>query len=128
MRMERGNDAVGPVVRGFGAGGFKVDDASGKGGVYPALLLTPVRADNWSPPPLAILNAADLAAILTPAPEFVLLGTGAILSHPPRALIAELEALGVGVETMDSRAAARAWSVLRSEGRPIAAALYPLND
>jgi uncharacterized protein len=28
---------------------------------------------------------------------------------------------------MDSRAAARAWGVLRGEGRRIAAALYPLG-
>ena len=28
---------------------------------------------------------------------------------------------------MDSRAAARAWGMLREEGRPIAAALYPLD-
>jgi uncharacterized protein len=28
---------------------------------------------------------------------------------------------------MDSRAAARAWGVIRAEGRRIAAALYPLD-
>lgn len=127
MRMERGNDAIGPVVRGFGAGGFKVDDASGKGGVYPALLLTPTRADSWTPPPLGELRTDHLSSILHVIPEFVLLGTGAILSHPPRALVVALEELGIGIEAMDSRAAARAWSVLRSEGRTITAALYPLH-
>ena len=38
-----------------------------------------------------------------------------------------VEAQGVGIEAMDSRAAARAWAVLRGEGRWIAAALYPLE-
>jgi uncharacterized protein len=126
MRMDLDKEAEGPVVRGMTADGFKVDDAEGKTGVVRALLLTPRRADEWTaPPPLAALTVADLAAILDPAPEFVLLGTGPTLALPPRALVAALEAMGVGMEAMDSRAAARAWGVLRGEGRPIAAALYP---
>ena len=63
---------------------------------------------------------------ISPAPEFLLLGTGAALVRPPLAFIAALEARGFGVEAMDSRAAARAWGVLRSEGRRIVGALYPL--
>jgi uncharacterized protein len=35
-------------------------------------------------------------------------------------------ALGIGMAALDSRAAARAWGVLRGEGRWIAAALMPL--
>ena len=126
MRMDREKEADGPVVRGLSASGFKVDDAQGRTGVVAALLLTPRRADEWgTPPPLASLAIGDLEPILDPAPEFVLLGTGATLAHPPRALVAALEARGIGIEPMDSRAAARAWGVLRAEGRPIAAALYP---
>ena len=59
-------------------------------------------------------------------PEFILIGTGATLVRPPAALVRALEAQGIGVEPMDSRAAARAWGVLRAERRTIAAALYPL--
>lgn len=125
MRIDAARPA-GPFVSGLSAAGFKVEDAQGVTGVYPALLLTPVRADPWTPPPLAALDAAALAAILDPLPEFVLLGTGRDLSHPPRALVRELEARGIGIEAMDSRAAARAWGVLRSEDRRIAAAFYPL--
>ena len=61
-----------------------------------------------------------------PAPEFILLGTGDTLAFPPRAFGAALEAKGIGVEAMDSRAAARTWGLLRGEGRWIAAALLPL--
>jgi uncharacterized protein len=128
VQINRDSDAAGPVVRGFGPGGFKVDDAAGRTGVVPALLLTPTRADEWTaPPPLVELAVGDLEAILAPAPEFILLGTGATLALPPRALVKALEARGIGVEAMDSRAAARAWGVLRAEGRGIAAALYPLG-
>ena len=43
-----------------------------------------------------------------------------------RAFVRELEGRGIGVEVMDSRAAARAWGVLRAEERWIVAALMPL--
>jgi uncharacterized protein len=63
---------------------------------------------------------------LDPPAEFLLLGTGAALKRPPAAFVAELEARGLGVEAMDSRAAARAWGILRGEGRRIVAALLAL--
>lgn len=127
MRMDRERDAAGPLVRGFGPAGFKVDAPDGTMGVYPALLLTATRADVWAPPPLDALDTLALAPLLGDPIEFVLLGTGADLRRPPRALIAALEARGVGIEAMDSRAAARAWGVLRAEDRRVAAALYPLE-
>jgi uncharacterized protein len=123
MRIEREGGAAGPIVTGLSPRGFKVEDQ-----VFRALLLTPDRADGWTPPPIASLDRAALGEVLSidPQPEFLLLGTGATLVRPPRAFIASLEAQGIGVEAMDSRAAARAWGVLRSEGRQIVAALYPL--
>jgi len=115
----------GPIVQGFRDGGFAVE-----GEVYPALLLTPQRAEQWSPPAraseLAMEHLAPLLA-LDPAPEFLLLGTGPSLVLPPRALVRALEARGIGLEAMDSRAAARTWGVLRGEERWIAAALMPLG-
>ncbi|WP_198665882.1 MULTISPECIES: Mth938-like domain-containing protein [unclassified Sphingomonas] len=122
MKMAREGQAGGPIVRGFAGNGFRVEDTA-----YRALLMTVERAADWSPPALADLDEAALAPLLDPAPEFVLIGTGAALVRPPVALVAALEARGIGVEAMDSRAAARAWGVLRSEGRRIAAALYPLD-
>jgi len=127
MKMNRERDAAGPLIRGFGPAGFKVDAPDGTMGVYPALLLTAARADAWTPPPLEVLDIAALAPLLGDAIEFVLLGTGNDLRRAPRALVAALEARGIGVEAMDSRAAARAWGVLRAEDRRVAAALYPLE-
>ncbi len=123
MRMERGQPVDGPRIRGFSGNGFRLDDVT----VAPALLLTADRALNWTPPPVAALDVAALEPALAPAPEFILIGTGAGLVRPPLALIRALDARGIGVEAMDSRAAARAWGVLREEGRSIAAALYPLD-
>ena len=123
MEMNR-RSAEGPVISGFSGRGFKVD-----GGVYDGLLISPERADGWAPPPLETLGEADLAHLLAldPKPEFLLLGTGATMRRPPVALVNALEAHGIGVEAMDSRAAARAWGVLRAELRWIAGALYPLD-
>ncbi len=123
QRWDRDAAASGPLVSGFSGGGFVVD-----GGVYPGLLLTPVSAAQWDPPPLAELGQDALTPLLDlqPAPEFILLGTGAATVFPPRALVRTLEARGIGIEAMDSRAAARAWAVLRAEDRWIAAALMPL--
>jgi len=123
MRMEKDRTGEGPLISGFSGGGFRVDD-----NVYLGLLITPARADGWSPPPIAQLAEVDLAPLLalSPQPEFILLGTGNTLVRPPVALVSALGAKGIGVEAMDSRAAARAWGVLRAELRWIAGALYPL--
>ncbi len=122
--MDKGQQTDGPIISAFSSGGFKVDD-----GVYHALLITPVRADGWSPPPLDRLSADDIAPLLAldPFPEFLLLGTGPALVRPSVAFVRAIEARGLGIEAMDSRAAARAWAVLRGEGRWIAGALYPLD-
>ena len=110
----------GPVVQGHGADGFRVDGKS-----YRALLLTPERAEPWDPPALDALSAAQLAPLLelSPPPEFLILGTGAAMAFPPRRLVSDLEARGIGVEAMDSRAAARTWGLMRAEQRWIAAAI-----
>lgn len=123
MRMAADQAGNGPLISGFSGRGFRVDD-----NVYLGLAITPERADGWSPPPIEMLDDAALAPLLTldPLPEFILIGTGASFVRPPPQLIAAIEARGIGVEAMDSRAAARAWGVLRAEGRWIAAALYPL--
>lgn len=123
MKMER-RSAEGPLVSGFSSGGFRVDE-----NVYRALCITPERADGWTPPPIAELTEADLAPLLalSQQPEFLLLGTGSTLVRPPLALTKALGARGIGVEAMDSRAAARAWGVLRAELRWIAGAFYPLD-
>ncbi|WP_156679066.1 Mth938-like domain-containing protein [Sphingomonas profundi] len=121
--LEREPPAGGPIVRGFAGRGFRLGDDA----IYPdGLLMTWERATAWTAPPLDALTEADVAALLVPPPEFLLLGTGPSLRRPPAAFTAALEARDVGVEVMDSRAAARLWGVLRGEGRQIVAALLPL--
>ncbi|WP_448501748.1 Mth938-like domain-containing protein [Sphingomonas sp.] len=124
MRMDRERQGDGPLISGIVGRGFRVDD-----GVYEGLAITPRRADGWSPPPIAALTIDALEPLLAldPLPEFVILGTGSRMARPPLSLVRALDARGVGIEAMDSRAAARAWGVLRAELRWVAAALYPLD-
>ena len=123
-RWEQDERAPGPIVQGFTARGFSVD-----GRIYEGVLLTPERAEDWTPPPVAELGIDHLEAIILPdrPPEFLILGTGRAMAFPPRALIRALDERGIGLEAMDSRAAARTWGMLRGEGRWIAAALMPLT-
>jgi len=121
--------ASGPVITGFTARGFKLDgDNLGPRRVDSHLVLTPISAMPWDAPTIDGLDITAMAQVLAldPRPEFMLLGTGPALIHPPRAFIRAMEERGIGVEVMDSRAAARAWGILRSEERWIAAAIMGL--
>lgn len=125
-RLDRDRPAPGPLVQAFSGNGFRVD-----GIVYTTgLKLTPLAAMTWQAPLLSALTAQDIADLLAlqPRPEFLLLGSGATLRRPDPSFLTALQEQGVGVELMDSRAAARAWSVLRGEDRWIAAALMPLDQ
>lgn len=124
IRVSREAAPPGPQITGFSGGRFVLGERIAEAGI----ILTPVAALDWTPPSAAATAIGDLAAAIAidPAPEFILFGSGATLIRPPRSLTMALEARGIGIEPMDSRAAARAWTLLRSEGRWISAALMPL--
>jgi uncharacterized protein len=124
--LSREPRAPGPLVTGFAGNAYKVGEARFGAGLW----LTPEQVSGWDAPALEALDPPALAPLLAvePAPEFLLLGTGHRMRRPPPAFVSALEAEGIGIEAMDSRAAARAWGVLRGEGRWIVAALLPLSD
>ncbi len=59
--------------------------------------------------------------------DVLMLGTGKTMGRAPAGMVAALEAVGIGVEAMDSAAAARTYNVLLSEGRRVAAALLTVG-
>ena len=67
------------------------------------------------------LDGTAIESILTLQPEVVLLGTGARAVFPPQAVLAQFLKRGIGLETMDSSAAARTFNVLAGEGRNVVA-------
>ena len=126
MELRREDLTNGPVVTGFSGQGFRVGERLFERGLW----LTADDACDWAAPASVDLLSADMLADLlqsSSTPEFLLLGTGAGLVRPGRLFVEALEAQGIGVEAMDSRAAARAWGVLRQEDRQIVAALLPLG-
>ena len=125
-RLDRDRPAEGPLVQAFSGNGFRIDGVVYETGVK----LTPEAVWRWdAPSPVSLVQAdfSDLVAV-EPRPEFILLGTGATLQRPDFALTNWLREDGIGLEVMDSRAAARAWGMLRGEDRWIVAALMPLDQ
>jgi uncharacterized protein len=78
----------------------------------------------WPSTPIAALTIADFAGIFATRPEIVLLGTGSSNVFPPRELTFAFARNGVGLEVMDTAAAARTFNVLANESRRVAAVLY----
>ncbi len=72
------------------------------------------------------LDDAAIETIFSLKPEVVLLGTGERIVFPPQKILAAFLKRGVGLETMDSAAAARTFNVLVEEGRK-AVAVFLLN-
>ena len=113
-----------PSIDAYGAGGFRVSGERREG----SLLILADEPRSWTPTSLETLTAADLAPIIERAREveFVLLGTGAVQALPPRPIREALQAARIGLEFMDTPAAARLYNVLASEGRRLAAALIAI--
>jgi uncharacterized protein len=80
----------------------------------------------WHTAPVAELNADHFASLLAYSPELVLIGAGARNEFLPRELMFAFARIGVGLEVMDTAAAARTFNVLAMEGRRVAAVLYPV--
>ncbi|GGD41623.1 Mth938-like domain-containing protein [Sinisalibacter lacisalsi] len=100
-------------IDGYGPGFFRVDGAVIEGPV----LVTASAARSWG-------GVDDTAALTALAGEVdvILLGTGAVMTGAPAALMAEVEAAGMGIEPMASPSACRAYNVLLAEGRRVALA------
>lgn len=78
---------------------------------------------DWPPQRLEELQADHFAPVVERAPEVFLLGSGPSLRFPAPAVVAPLAGHGIGVETMDSRAACRTFNILVAEGRRCLAAI-----
>lgn len=58
--------------------------------------------------------------------DFILLGTGAEIAHPPAGFRTALEQADIGIETMGTPSACRTFNVLLSEERRVAAAVLAI--
>ena len=111
-----------PVIEAYGGGGFRLGGARHEGSVL--IVADAPRA--WSVRAMSELTLADLEPVLAAGAtevELVLLGAGARNALPPREVRDGLRDAGLGLEFMDTPAAARLYNLLTSEGRKVAAAL-----
>jgi len=124
VELRKDVEFVGPVITGFTPTGYKIGDQRFEQG----LLISPEQAVGWTGAKLGQLNLSEILSSLnlSPKPEFLLLGSGPSMLQPPASFRREVEAAGMGLEVMDSRAAARTWGVLRAEERWIVGAFLPL--
>lgn len=79
--------------------------------------------------PLAFLDAGESAAEPLPpgAPEVLLVGTGTRQVFLAAKVVQPLLKAGVGIESMDTQAAARTYNILMAEGRRVVVALIPTD-
>jgi len=104
-------------VEGYGPGFFRI----GGEVIHGPVLAGPEGTKTWR-------GYEDVSALeqLVGAVDVLFIGTGAEIAHLPDGMLARLESLGLGVETMSSPAACRTFNVLLSEGRRIAMAVIPV--
>jgi len=87
--------------------------------------LTPEAVlDDWQEKPVAELVVEDFEVLLALDPELVIVGTGTRIEFPPRELVFAFARKGIGLEVMDTAAAARTFNVLAGEGRRVASVLF----
>lgn len=111
-----------PSVDAYGQGGFRLAGAWRTGSV----LIFQDEARDWPVATPAEITPEVLAEVLAAGPrgaEFLLLGMGPANVLPSRAVREAVRRAGLGLEFMDTPAAARMYNVLTFEGRRVAAAL-----
>ena len=112
-------------IEAYGNGGFRFGGMSHRGSV----LCLPSGIWGWAPLGIGAVDRGALQPVLDLASDlaFLILGTGSTPARAPRDVRAAFEEAGLGLEVMDTGAAARTYNVLLAEGRPIAAALIAVE-
>ena len=78
----------------------------------------------WSKTVVHELHESDFESLLEAEPEVIIVGTGVTNIFPPRELVFAMARRGIGLEVMDTTAAARTFNVLVGEDRQVAAVLF----
>ena len=80
--------------------------------------------EEWVVVPIESLTIDDLALLIETGPDLIVLGTGNQQLLPDRDLMFAMARRGIGLEVMNTPAAARTYNVLVGEGRSVAAVLF----
>ncbi|HEX8164652.1 MAG TPA: MTH938/NDUFAF3 family protein [Beijerinckiaceae bacterium] len=109
------------LIDAYGAGGFRFADMSHRG----SILALPSGIRAWGVRSPADFSEEAFAPVLAEAADIdvLLIGTGRDPALLPDELRARLREAGIGVDAMQTGAAARTYNVLAAENRKVAAAL-----
>jgi uncharacterized protein len=109
------------LIDAYGAGGFRFADMSHRG----SIIALPSGVHAWAVTDLSELTIESLAPVLAEAGhlDVLLLGTGADVRFVPERIRARLKEAGIGLDPMQTGAAARTYNVLAAENRRVGAAL-----
>jgi uncharacterized protein len=122
MRFTQDSSSGTNVIRAYGAGELKINDAVFRG---PVIVSSSAIVPGPSIGSADELDAAHAPPILALEPEVVLLGTGARQTFPAAIFGAQFLRVGIGFEVMDTGAACRTFNVLVAEQRQVVALLLP---
>jgi len=109
------------LIDAYGDGGFRFADMSHRG----SILALPSGVRAWPVASAEGLSVHDLAVVRDPAEavELLLLGTGLDVAPVSPALRQRFREARIGLDVMQTGAAARTYNVLAAENRRVAAAL-----
>lgn len=109
----------------YGNGGFRFADMSHRG----SILVLPSGIKAWPVGAMRELDDEALAPIFAEAEEIDLLlfGTGADIAAVPGRFRERFREAGIGLDVMQTGAAARTYNILLAENRKVAAALIAVG-
>ncbi len=123
MSAGRLHDGFAPgrhAIDAYGNGGFRFGDMSHRG----SILALPSGVRAWGVAGVADLDEAALAPVFAEAGlELLLLGTGVDIAGVPQSLRWRFREAGIGLDVMQTGAAARTYNILLAENRSVGAAL-----
>ena len=115
------------VITGYGPGLIRVNEQP----FDKPLMVWPTQTTPWRVGDISALTLADFEFLRTEHSdepiEVLLIGTGSTMQFMAPKLREAIRALGPVPDIMDTGAACRTYNVLLAEGRPIAAALLPVE-
>ncbi len=122
MRLALESDPRIHLIRRYGGGEILVAEQR----VARPVIITPQRLIlDWSARTLEELSEPQLEPLFAQQAGIVLLGAGLVQGMPSAALRAAFRKQGIALEYMNLGAACRTYNILASEGRSVAAGLFP---
>ena len=122
MRFTQDSGSATNVIRAYGAGEIRINDAVFR---RPVIVSASAIADGPDIAHVDQLETAHAAGIIALEPELVLLGSGAQQHFPKPQFGAQFLRASIGFEVMDTGAACRTFNVLVGEQRRVVALLLP---